>query len=702
VDLLRSRTFYASHPGVIISAQDVDEAMPCNRKELRFPRCELSLVLIFVAGAYQLLAAQTAAAPARASESAKTHFAAAQVAQQQGDYATAEREYKAVLATQSQFAEAHMNLGLVFQLENRVAEAMVEFRRALKIKPILTGANFFLGIDYCSMGRGTDALPYLRAAVRTDPKRPETWLWLATAEQLSGRNLAGVETLKRGLGLHPQNVDLLYLLGHAYENLGKTEVAGLEKIAPASSWSEQLLGESYATGSNWTYAVIRFQNALAIPPARPGVHVGLGEVLLRAHRLESAAREFEEEVRLAPNSVRALVRRGETRLIQGDAERSLRDWEKAITIDETQAEQVLSIREAGFGDAASEQLPDAWVEKIERFAAWFRDQRSPAAHFALAFLTSQRGSLSGAVEELTRLEGGNSPVLPGACTVGAIEADLDGQRFSNVALCISKSSANLPGSLGVPAAQALFEVGDYEASLRLLSTLPAKHAQSPAAFYWRARCYEKLATVAYLRLYQADPDSYRAHQLLGDLAALKGDDNKAIEEYRAALAPKPTVPNLHYSLGHLLWKNLQTEQARAEFEAELRINPRHTGALHDLGNTYLLEHEPEKALAYLNNALASDSGDPELHRDLGTGYSELRDYRKAEAEFKMAVAADTDGSIHYKLARAYQALGEKERAATEFALSTKMNRESHRKLEQQTERLKDIQALPEDSSAAKE
>lgn len=670
-----------------------------SARQFGFPHCNVPQLLLLVNLLYQPLHAQSGTSPA---ESASSHFAAAQAAQQQQDYPAAEREYREVLRLQPGFAEAHMNLGLAYQLENRVPEAMTEFRRALKLKPSLVGANFFLGVDYCNTGKGAEALPYLRAAEQEDAKRPETWLWLATAERLSGNAQAEVATLERALKLHSQNVDILYLLGHAYERLGQKEVTGLEKTAPASSWSEQLLGESYATGSNWTYAVIRFQNALKLQPARPELHVGLGEVFLRARRLDSAVHEFDQELSLAPNSVRALVRRGETKLIQKDAEGSLTDWETAIAIDDSQAETVLSLREIGFGDAAAERLPDAWVQTIEQFEPRFRGQSSPAAHFALAFLASQRGDSSAVIAELTQVKAGHSPATARGCSAEAMKADLNGHRFSTVARCLSKPGPALPASLAIPAAQALFEVGNYEAALKVLSTLPPGDAHSPPAFFWRARCYEKLATVSYLRLYQANADSYRVHQLLGDLAAVKGDDNKAITEYRAAIAQKPAVPNLHYSLGHLLWKNLQTDEARVEFETELKINPAHAGALHDLGNTYLAEHQPEKAIPYLSRALATDDGDPELHRDLGTGYSELRDYRKAEAEFKIAAAADADGSVHYKLARAYQALGEKDKAATEFALSAQMNRESHRKLEQQTERLKDIQQLPQDSATARE
>jgi Tfp pilus assembly protein PilF len=257
-------------------------------------------------------------------------------------------------------------------------------------------------------------------------------------------------------------------------------------------------------------------------------------------------------------------------------------------------------------------------------------------------------------------------------------------------------TARSPAEFRIRVASAMLEGGDYDASLKALAGLPSADRHSPEASYWRARCYEKLATAAYLKLYQADPNSHRSHQLMGDLDAAKGDDGKAIDEYGAAIALKPSLPNLHYSLGHLLWKDLKVGEARVELEAELALNPRHAGALDDLGDTYLLEHQPEKAIPYLNRALAADAGNPDIHRDLGTAYSELGEYRKAEAELKIALSDDHDGSVHYKLARVYQSLGEKEKAAREFALSTALNRESHSKLEKQAERLSDVERSSQD------
>lgn len=649
----------------------------------------LSFLVVLLTTSNSSLVAQTVPPTADKHSAIESHFAAAQQAERDKNYTTAEREYQAVLALAPDFAEVHMNLGLVYQLQDRFPQAMAEFRRAIKIKPGLAGANFFLGVDYCKLGEGAKAIPYLKAALQVDPNRPDIRLWLATAQEISGQLHSEVVTLHRALESQPNDGDVLYLLGSAYERLGKQEVAHLEKLAPGSSRSEQLSAESYASSNEWPSAVLHFQNALAASPDRAGLHAELGEVLLRAGKLTQAIREFDEELRRHPGNLRALVRRGEAKLILDDLDAALQDWEKAVVIDLEQTERILGLRETGFGDSALEHLPDSTREKIQKLAADLQNRNSPAAHLALAFLAEQNGNFSQAtVESNLATSPGKKDVAAGKCTEAEANLALQREEFSKIAPCASKIfTSRSSAELHFRVAAALLEAGQSEAALKTLEGLPAAESNSAEAAYWRARCYEKLATAAYLQLYQAEPNSYRLHQLMGDLEAAKGDDGKAMEEYRAAIAIKPSSPNLHYSLGHLLWKDLKVPEARVELEAELALNPRHPGALRDLGDTYMLEHEPQNGLPYLLRALAVDSGNPDIHRDLGSAYSELRDYRKAEEQFKIAVSADHDGSVHYKLAKVYQALGEKDKAAREFALSTALNRESHDKLEKQTERL---------------
>ena len=638
-------------------------------------------------------AANTLAAAQSQSSAIESHFAVAQKAQHDQDYVTAEHEYQAVIAIAPGFAEAHMNLGLVYQLQDQPAKAMPEFLSALKLKPDLVGANFFLGIDDCRLGDGGKAIPYLNAAIHSDPNRTDTWLWLATAQEMTGQFQAEVATLDRVLQTRPKDVDALYRLGTAYEKLGKQEVARLEKAAPGSSRSEQLLAESYATSIEWPSAVIHYQNALAEAPNRPGLHAELGELFLHAGKVSKASEEIDAELKTDPGSLRALVRRGEARLIQGNVDGALQDWNKTLRVDALQTERILGLHEAGLGDASLEQLPDANREAIQKVRADLQNRNTPAAHLGLAFLAAQNGDLSEAAAEtnLASAAIGMTSAADINCNETEITQALDLERYSFVVPCAQKILASHTSSaFQIRVANALLDAGEYDLALKTLDALQPGDRGSPEAAFWRARTYEKLATGSYLRLYQADPDSYRLHELTGDLEAAKNNDAKAIEEYRAAIALKPASPNLHYSLGHLLWKNLKVPEARAEFEAELALSPRHAGALDDLGDTYLLEHQPNQALGYLNRALAADPSNSDIQRDLGTAFAELGDNRKAEEHFKIAVVDDHDGVVHYKLARVYQALGETDNAAHEFELSTELNRKSHERLEKQTERLSEI------------
>ena len=365
----------------------------------------------------------------------QSHFAAAQEAQREKDFATAEREYQAVIALAPSFAEVHMNLGLVYQLQNRYPEAMAEFRSALKLKPSLTGANFFLGVDHCKLGEGAKAVPYLKAAQKAQPNQPEIWLWLATAYEISGDIEAEVSTMRSASEQQPNNIDFLYLLGHAYERLGKQQAALLENSSSDSSRKEQFLGESYAASNEWPSAVIHFQNAIAASPNRPGLHVELGEVLLHAGKVTQASKEFDAELNLNPQNLRALVRRGETQLLQLKADAALVDWNEALALDSLQTEKILGLHESSFGQSGSEQLPQALRDKLAALSTTFQAQNTPATNLALRFIALQTGSASSAEE--VQETAADSPAAPTAkqCTTAQLQKLLHEQHISAAAAC---------------------------------------------------------------------------------------------------------------------------------------------------------------------------------------------------------------------------------------------------------------------------
>ena len=641
-------------------------------------------IVVFLFGSLGLWA-QTAPM----SSDIQAHMAAAQQAQAGQDLATAESEYNAVVKLAPAFAEARMNLGLVHQLQGRNDEAMKDFQAALHLRPTLAGANFFLGVDYCKLGDGKAALPYLKAAVLAQPDQVDILAWLATAQDLTGQWAAEAATLDRALKRQPQNVNLLYLSGQAYGHLGQQQAAKLKKIAPDSVRAEQLVAESYSATNEWPSAVIHFENAIGKAQRLRGLHVELGEVYLHAGRVKAAAAEFEKELAIDSSSLRGLVRRGEARLLEGNTREGLRDWQIALDRDSAQVNRILGLVEAGTPEGALVQLPESLHPGINALEGELANKQGAAADLARSFVRVQRG-------EPATEAGMSSKVTAGSCSQSTIEKLLKEEQYSQLPGCMNQFVATqVPSTRRVEIAGGLAEAGEYDAALRVLDSLPPSQRQSSDSLYWRTRCYEQLATSAFLRLYRADPNSFRVHQLEGDLAATRNDDGKAIQEYQEAIKLNGNVPNLHYSLGHILWKILKISEARVELEAELKFNPHHAGALHDLGDSYLQEHEPAKALPYLLQAVAAYSQNPDIHRDLGTAYAQLNDYAKAEAEYKIGLSNDEDGSVHYKLAKVYQALGQKQNADREFAIYASMNRESHEKLEKRGQRLADIERTTE-------
>jgi Tfp pilus assembly protein PilF len=73
---------------------------------------------------------------------------------------------------------------------------------------------------------------------------------------------------------------------------------------------------------------------------------------------------------------------------------------------------------------------------------------------------------------------------------------------------------------------------------------------------------------------EAHPESYRVHQLAGEVFEAQGKSERAIKEYRLALQQNPRIPQLHYRCGQLLLQQAGADsqkEALQEFEAELAV-----------------------------------------------------------------------------------------------------------------------------------
>ncbi|MBV9679895.1 MAG: tetratricopeptide repeat protein, partial [Acidobacteriaceae bacterium] len=77
-----------------------------------------------------------------------------------------------------------------------------------------------------------------------------------------------------------------------------------------------------------------------------------------------------------------------------------------------------------------------------------------------------------------------------------------------------------------------------------------------------------------------------------------------------------------------------------------------------VGDSLLETEGIEQAVPYLETALKLDPKLIPAHASLGLCYARLGKQKQAIPHLQAALALDKDGSLHYQLARAYQATGQ--------------------------------------------
>lgn len=221
-------------------------------------------------------------------------------------------------------------------------------------------------------------------------------------------------------------------------------------------------------------------------------------------------------------------------------------------------------------------------------------------------------------------------------------------------------------------ARRLAEQGKTAEALAEIQAALRSAPDDPEVQYQAGELLRTLGANRAERLQQLAPESAEAHELLGRSLEARGFLNDALGQYRAALRANPALRGLHFLTGNVLWKKRDFEAARAEFQAELQLNPNHTLANLRLGQTLLSLDQPS-CVDYLRKAVAADDSSIEAHRALGQAYRLTGDHRRALEQFRIvAQRRPDDDTVHAQLAGEYRALGDSARAKAEM--------EEHRRL----------------------
>ena len=129
------------------------------------------------------------------------------------------------------------------------------------------------------------------------------------------------------------------------------------------------------------------------------------------------------------------------------------------------------------------------------------------------------------------------------------------------------------------------------------------------------------------------------------------------EELQRALASWPDDLRLVHELSTLLFIAREYEEARPLLEGLLKADPSAEYNLL-LGRVWLEQRQPEKAIPYLEKAIRDSSTAAQARSALGRAYLDSGEAGRAIPHLEASLETDEDGSLHFQLARAYQANGQ--------------------------------------------
>ena len=231
---------------------------------------------------------------------------------------------------------------------------------------------------------------------------------------------------------------------------------------------------------------------------------------------------------------------------------------------------------------------------------------------------------------------------------------------------------------GIDGVRCAMSLGNTEATLKFLQVLTRELPNDPDVLYLSIHTYSDLATRSSQELARTAPNTYQARELNAETYEIEGKWDKAAQEYRKALADNPDAPGLHFRLGRLLLSESNpppdvAEQARMEFQAELKIDPSNAGAEYVLGELARKDQNWEEAIQHFTKASKLDPRFGDAYLGLGQSLIAAKKFPEAIAPLEAAVKLESANPVaHYNLATAYSRSGKKAEADKEFAIHRQM------------------------------
>jgi protein O-mannosyl-transferase len=289
---------------------------------------------------------------------------------EQGNFALAEKHFRAAAEADPRCADAYYYLGLTLELTGKPADAVPYYEQTLRLHPAHDLAMSHLGAVLCKLERPEDGLRYLGQSAQLNPSsyyaRWEYGRLLAERGEFesAARELGAAAQLKPGdprilsalaqvqfkLGRFDQAEALFALLAQ----LNPTNVGHRLNLA-GTLWKRGLPEKSFA----------QYSEAVRLDPQNANVRFSFGTALALRGKQNEAATQFLEATRIKPDFLEAWTELGRAHAAQGDFNRAQAAFQAATRLAPTNANLQLNFANALMLSGRTNEAASAFAQALE-------------------------------------------------------------------------------------------------------------------------------------------------------------------------------------------------------------------------------------------------------------------------------------------------------------------------------------------------
>lgn len=531
-------------------------------------------------------------------------------------------------------------IGLAYYADGQNDRALTFFDLALRFAPEearLMGTEavyFYKGSAHFYLHQFPQALAALQEAVRINPDLYEAHRNLAVAYSANCDYDSALREIDEALRLKPDSGDAYYLRGVLLMYRGR-----------------------------WDEAVVALTRAAELSPDDPVVYAALGQALAEIGQAEEATAAFAKAAELSEAALKDRESASDPQVIAAHAD---------ILRSEGRFEEAVAGHQRAIQIGEKRRLrPDrlAWLYRSLGRTYWDMERWAEMAEAYNRAIALSPGLYSDYVALAAAYRGMGQPDQAVAAYQQALALLPCDALTHNLLASLYRELGRTDEALQEYYLAVQYDPDDFTAWDAIGMILEERGEKEAAkAAYWKA-------IAAAERHLERNPHDAATTSLLGLMYLLLDDTRKAVSTLQSAVALQPSADN-HYALGNAYYADRQYENALAEYQAALAVDPQHFASAVRLGDTFEQLGRTDEAIAAYRQALALRE-DADVHIYLGMLLERVGRVDEAEAEYRASLRVKDNVPAHLRLAQLYERTDRMDQALAEYQAALRLQDDPH-------------------------